>query len=119
MATYTNRSAGEISALLDRFAIVMPHVLIDAARKDLTQEHHAFGDGGLRSGVIHVWLHAEARHDSNGAERFTLSACSDHDDDFGCCDVCGRWRNKPASDTWHQRTTDILAEQIMKGEAGQ
>lgn len=116
-ATYTGRSVGEVHELLDRFGIYMPHVLVDAARQDVTTEHHAFGS--VSALVNEVWLHAEARHPSNGAERFTLSMCNDHDDSHGCCDACGRWRNRPASETWNERTTEIAVDRIMSDEAGQ
>jgi hypothetical protein len=114
MTGYTGRREGEVLGLLNSYGILAPAFLIETAAKDTTREHHA------RIGRTHVWLRAAntAQAGSTPAgKRYTLNVCEDHDDENGCCDVCGRWADRTPQNIARQAAEDIRSE--GSGPAGQ
>lgn len=82
MPTFTNQVASEASKILFRFLVTSPPTYMGRAAAQVGQE---LSVPSAKPGQA-VWL--TATHDGH---LFTIDVCSDHDDDSGCCDTCGRW----------------------------
>jgi hypothetical protein len=90
MSTYMDLSTLDAHKLLARFSVPYPSACLDNARNAPGESLRVLS---TKPGTG-LWLTSDARHPSNGDARFTLAVCTDHNDDMGCCDACGRWASQ-------------------------
>lgn len=83
MPLLTRRTPAETADLLRQAGIAYPDSLMKAATDEPGSEHHG------HSGTTHIWVwYVRTRGN------FDVDICHGHDTDYGCCDRCGRWRER-------------------------
>jgi hypothetical protein len=97
MSTHSELRTLDAHSLLARFGVPYPSACLDNARNAPGESLRVLSS---KPGTA-LWLTCDARHPSNGAVRFTVNVCTDHDDEYGCCDACGRWADAPGDPVAH------------------